>query len=563
MKKNMFFLVIVVTCVVSAPAAKPNVIFILADDLGYMDIAAYAAKVRGVDRAECYYETPHIDTLVDQGVAFSQAYANQLCSPSRAAILTGRYHCRIGMTTAWFDNIPNYYNQGQKTPEGYHPLDSNHGDNIQAEQAWNNAKVIHGLPSGSRLDQGWDEICIPEVLDEHRAAFIGKWHLGGGGVQGYTPADQGFHVLAHLDIGACQYFNWQRLWKPNTWTVWKSHKAIWDQPRFHGSWQSEIQPDEKYLTDRLTDLAVDYIRDAAKKPETPFLLYFSHFSVHTPIQARPQDIAYFTEKSTRGWNGQDNPTYAGMVKALDDSVGRIIETLKETDQTDNTIIVFFSDNGGLMPFTSNAPLRNGKAFLHEGGIRVPLIVYAPAVIKKPAWSDVPVHAVDILPTLAELSGKKVKHTIDGRSFATLLNDPANARGRYPVRPMYWHYPFNVGLDDPQTGLPLTPSSAIRQGDYKLIWDWHGRLSLFNLKEDLEEKHNLTEEKPELTSALFETLVSWLDQNVERRYFPTRNPDYNAEKDKRDYPFSDLRKELLGLTHEPGLDDRMGKNAGRP
>ena len=300
MKKILMFSVLSVLClgIVSLAADKPNIIFIMADDLGYMDIGAYAAKVCGVDRSDCYYETPNIDKLVDQGVAFSQAYANQLCSPSRAAILTGRYHCRIGMTTAWFDNIPNYYNQGLETPKGYHPLDSDHSDHIKAQQAWKNAKVIHGLPSGSPLDQGWDEICVPEVLTGYQSAFIGKWHLGGGGVKGYSPESQGFKILAHLDSGACQYFNWSPLWNAKSWDVWKSHEAIWEQPRVHGSWNSSFRPREKYLTDALTDVAVDYICNSAENPDQPFMLYFCHFSVHTPLQARPEDIEYFTNKST-------------------------------------------------------------------------------------------------------------------------------------------------------------------------------------------------------------------------------------------------------------------------
>ena len=225
--------------------------------------------------------------------------------------------------------------------------------------------------------------------------------------------------------------------------------------------------------------------------------------------------------------------------------------------------MFFSDNGGLTPVTSNAPLRNGKAFLYEGGIRVPLIVWAPGMIKKPAWSDVPVHAVDIFPTLADLGGHSVDHNIDGQSLVPLLRDPENSKGQYTIKPLYWHYPFNVKMDDPETGCPLTPSSAIRKGNYKLIWDWHGRLLLFNIKEDIGEKHNLAEEKPELARMLFQDLVSWLDQNVERRYFPIPNPEYDAEKDQRPYPFRDLRKEMLGLTKAPGLDDNMGKKSGRP
>jgi len=546
----------------SAGRRPPNIVFILADDLGYMDVAAYAEHQTGTPRSAMFYETPHIDALVDNGVSFSQAYGNQLCSPTRAALLTGRYHCRIGISNAWFDNIPNYYNQGLEPPNGYHPLDADHSDRITAQQAWNNAKVLQGLPAGSQLDQGWNEISMPEVLTDHTSAFVGKWHLGAAGVKGHSPGDQGFEVLAHLCTGGCRYYDYVQLWQPGTWRDWESHKAVWDQPRVQGSWNYLRESADKYLTDALTDLAVDYIRRQTKTPERPFFLNLWHFAPHSPLQARPEDIDYFSKKSTRGWHGHENPTFAGMIKALDDSVGRIMETLKETDQSNNTIVVFYSDNGSFMHYTSNAPLRNGKAFLHEGGIRVPLIIYAPNIINKPAWSDVPVHAIDIMPTLAELCGKEVKHDIDGKSFASLLNDPSNKQEKWKDKPMFWHYPFNVALNDPNTGMFLTPSSAIRKGDYKLIWDWHGRLELYNLADDIGENHDLSERQPDCALALFKELVDWLNMNVERRYFPTPNPEYDAAKDNRPYPFRDLVKEFLGRTAPLGQPDAMGKNSGR-
>lgn len=543
------------------PTRKPNIVFILTDDLGYMDVSSYAAHMRGVPRSDTYYETPYIDELVDHGVAFSQAYANQLCSPTRASLLTGRYHCRIGVTTAWLDNNLNYWNQGETPPPGHHPLDSEHRDNITTQQALLNAKVLLGLPSGQPQDQGWNEICLPEVLKDYESTFIGKWHAGGAGAVGYQPMDQGFKVLAHYDSGGSPHFDWRRHWNPRDWKHWPTHKAVHDQPRNQGSFPGE--PTSEYLTDCLTDLVVDYLADRAQRPNEPFLLYFSHFIIHGPWQAKQEDIDYFEKKPNRGWNNQDDPVYAGMMKAMDDSVGRVIGALRANGQLENTVIIFMSDNGGLGHRTSNAPLKAGKAFLYEGGVRVPLVCWWPGHIEGPAWCDVPVHCTDVFSTIADLAGATVPHRVDGQTLMPLLEDPKNRAGRYVRKPIYWHYPMNVGLNHPDTGLPLTPHSGMRKGDYKIIWDWHGKLELYNIAEDLSEEHDLSEQEPEHTRELFRELVTWLDNNVEARYFPKPNPDYQPEEDTRAYPFRDLRKELLGLTTPPGLPDAMGKNAGRP
>ncbi len=546
------------------PERKPNLVFILADDLGYMDVAAYAAKVRGVERSACYYETPNLDRLVDQGVAFSQAYVFQLCSPSRAAILTGKNPSRIGVTTAWFETLTNYYNQGLTPPPGYHPLDSIHFDSIKVPQAWQNGRVLQGLPSGQPMDQGWDELCLPEVLTNYDSAFLGKWHLGGAGVVGYQPKNQGFkEVLAYLDSGASLHYRWRPNWTPGDWTGWPGWSHIRNQPRAHGFYPLP-EPGSPYLTDALTDLAVDYIHGRTQTPDHPFLLYFCHYAVHEPLQARPEDIQHFEKKSTRGWNGQTNAVYAGMIKALDDSVGRVMQALRDTGQLDNTVIVFLSDNGGLMSSTSNAPLRDGKAFLYEGGVRVPFVVWWPKHYS-PAWCDVPVcAATDLLPTLAAVAGRAVPSTdqIDGESLLPLLTDPANSSGGYPVKPIYWSYPFNCALIDPETGLPLPPASSVRSGDYKLIWNWAGKLELYDVAHDPGEQHNLAAAKPERTLHLYRQLVEWLDQNVERRYLPTPNPEYQPHRDPRRllYPFRDLRQELLNLTNAPGLPNALDQNA---
>ena len=546
------------------PPQKPNIVFILADDLGYMDVAAYAAKVRGVERSACYYETPNLDRLVDQGVAFSQAYVFQLCSPSRAAILTGKNPSRIGVTTAWFETITNYYNQGLTPPPGYHPLDSIHRDLIKTQKAWENGRVLQGLPSGQPMDQGWNELCLPEVLTNYDSAFLGKWHLGAAGVVGYQPKDQGFKdVLAYLDSGSSVHYRWRSNWTPGDWTGWPGWSHIRNQPRAHGFYPLP-EPGSPYLADALTDLAVDYIHRRAQTPTEPFLLYFCHYAVHEPLQARPEDIKHFQNKSTRGWNGQTNAVYAGMVKALDDSVGRVVQALKDTGQLDNTLIVFLSDNGGLMGPTVNAPLRAGKAFLYEGGVRAPFVISWPKHFA-PAWCDVPVcAATDIMPTLAGLTESPIPASdkIDGQSLLLLLNEPANAKTGFSVKPIYWSYPFNCALIDPETGLPLPPASSVRSGDYKLIWNWAGKLELYDITKDISEQHNLAAAKPELALQLYRQLVNWLDQNIERRYLPTPNPAYQAKEDSRRllYPFRDLRRDLLNLTNAPGLPDAMDQNS---
>lgn len=547
---------------------KPNIVFILADDLGFMDLSSYAAKTLNVHRDSTFYETPNIDRLADEGVAFTQAYGNQLCSPTRAAVLTGRYSFRIGISNAHIPVTTNAYNQQEEALPGHLQLDSNHSDPIDEERAYDNAKVLTGLPSGLEVDKGRDEICLPEVLESYNSAFIGKWHLGNSGTIGYQPDDQNFESLMYFDSGGCPYFDWEKYFKPGTWKENDVFKAIWDKPRKYGFTDTDYE--HEYLTDALTQRAVDYIEERAENPKKPFFLYLSEFSIHGPWQAKAEDIAYFENKKTRGWNGHDNATYAGMVKSLDESVGRIRDVLEKTGLIDNTIIVFMSDNGGVASttangpiYTSNAPLRAGKAHLYEGGIRVPLIIWDPSQKKKGQWCDVPVHSIDIFPTISEFTNSSYSHEIDGQTLSPLLADVSNKNKTYQKKSIFWHYPFNVIWTDDVYNLPLTPKSAMRNGDYKLIFDWHGKLELYNLKDDIGEKNDLSLEKPELTKSLFKELIDWLDNNVEARYFPVPNPEYNASIDKRPYPYKDLRKEMLGIDKKAGLPDNYGWNSLKP
>ena len=513
---------------------KPNIIFILADDYGFMDTQAYAQHMLGTARDSMYYETPNIDRLIEGGVAFDQAYANQLCSPTRASILTGKYPARLGFTV----------------PEGSYAHDViDHHDNITIEQALMNGSSNTALPSGAGPDNGWDEITIAEALPDYHSAFIGKWHVGGHGAEGYTPADQGFEPLAWCDAGASVYFDWRDRWNQ------KSTTALPNIPQ--KEWQLGDAGEGtglEYLTDDLTEQAIRYLDQRSQIKDQPFFLYFCHFAVHGPWHAKENDISYFEDKPTKGWNGHKDARYAGMIRGLDESVGRILLKLEETGLDENTLVVFMSDNGGIdrkiTPngiITDNFPLMGGKACLTEGGVRVPLVFRWKGKLEGGSWCNVPVDCNDIFPTLVEAAGYDPKphydkeEGIDGRSLMGLLNDVENDNNSYTRNTRYWHYPFNVIYNNPYDGLPLTPHSAIRDGDYKLIFDWHGRLGLFNLAKDISETDNLVKEMPDKTNELFKKLMEWLKSEVKPTYWPSPNPEYKIENESRKVPYVDLVK----------------------
>ncbi|AJR04503.1 sulfatase [Siansivirga zeaxanthinifaciens] len=534
----------------NGPKPKPNIIFILADDFGYMDTQAYAAHTLGVSKNLMYYETPNIDRLVSEGVAFDQAYANQLCSPTRSSLLTGKYAARLGFTTATPERAT-YYNQNLPVPEGSYAHDViNHSDNIKIEMAWLNGSSNTALPSGAAPDNGWDETTIPEALTDYNSCFIGKWHLGGHGAKGYTPLDQGFdEAPAWFDAGASKYINWRSIWNNRSKSRFPNAPQDYNYVGNGGE-----ETGKNYLTDDLTQHAIRYIEKQSKSTEQPFFLYLSHFAVHGPYEAKKEDVDYFKNKKTSGWNNHKDEYYAGMIKALDNSVGRILDKLQELGLDDNTLVVFMSDNGGIDyrvtpngKITSNYPLTGGKACLTEGGIRVPLVFRWKGTIAKGKWSHQVVDCSDIFPTLIEAAGYnpgfdyQKENSIDGRSLFGLLNDVDNKKNSYKRNTHYWYYPFNVIYNNPYDGLSLTPHSAIREGDYKLIFDWHGRLKLFNIGKDISETNNLAKQMPELTNRLFDKLMAWTKENVKSTYWPKLNLNYNLEKDVHDVPFVDLLK----------------------
>ncbi|WP_139959698.1 sulfatase [Flavicella sediminum] len=529
-----------------AKVDRPNIIFILADDYGIMDSQAYANKFTGIHPSEMFYETPNIDRLVSEGTSFSQAYANQLCSPTRASILTGKYAGRVGFTTAMPPRAT-YYNQKKPVPKSYYVHDVfEHKDPIKIEQALLNGISNSAIPTGSAIDGGKDELSIAEALKDYHSGFIGKWHVGGFGAKGYQPKDQGFEPLAWFDAGGSAYFNWKGAWNNRTNKMFPKVAAEALEIGHSGK-----ETKQKYLTDDLTVQALNFIEERAKIKEKPFFLYFSHFAIHTPYQGKAEEINHFEAKKTKGWNGHKDPVYASMIKSLDRSVGEILNKLKELSIEENTLVVFMSDNGGIdaeitpnNKGTNNDPFLGGKACVTEGGIRVPLVFKWKGKVQEGKWIDVAVDCTDIYPSLLEAAGYNSKkivrdNKLDGESLIALLSDVENKKKTYKKSTHYWHYPFNVIYNSPYEPMALTPHSAIRDGDYKLIFDWYGRLYLYNIEKDPFEKNNLVTKRPELKEALFAKLMLWLTENIDKRYWPAINKDYKPQNEAREVPFVDL------------------------
>ena len=462
----------------SPATVRPNFLFILVDDLGWSELGSYGSRLA---------ETPNLDRLAASGIRFTDAYAScPVCSPTRASIMTGKYPARLNIT----DWIP-----------GSDPKDKKLLGTVDREE----------LPL--------EEKTIAEALREHgyKTFFAGKWHLGS---DGFFPEDQGFDINQgghHIGQPPGGYY------------------SPYSNPKL------EDGPEGEYLPDRLTDETIRFMENSAGDP---FLAFLSFYTVHTPIQASRRHISKYEQKAAQAeyrdpeyipeHDGstkqfQDNPAFGSMVEAMDENVGRLMDKLAELELDKDTVIIFTSDNGGLSTLfpgreapTSNLPLRAGKGWCYEGGIRVPLIIRMPGIKRGIRESDIPVISMDFYPTVLELAGLPLlpDQHMDGQSLAPFLRE-----GREPDRDaIFWHYPHYHGS-------AWTPGAAVRAGDWKLIKFYEKeKVELYNLKEDIEEKNDLSGKNPDKTRELLNLLHKW--QESTGALMPEPNPDYHPEDEGR-------------------------------
>ena len=459
-------------------AVKPlNFVLILVDDLGWMDLGCQGSK---------YYETPNIDRLADEGIRFTDAYAAcAVCSPTRAAVQTGRYPARLGVT----DWIRSRFQGGaipsdKKNPSGF--------------TGGRNRKYL--VPQNALWMES-SEMTIAEMLEPagYISCHVGKWHLG---ADDWYPQKQGYK----FNYGGCDYGQ-----PPNYFDPFNNPKHRHPMIR-EGIPHLPGRKKGQYLSDREADEAVAFIEAHKDKP---FFLNMDNYAVHTPIQAKPSVTAKYEAKPK---TLQKNSKYAAMVESVDDSTGRIMDALKKHRIENRTVIIFTSDNGGLLGPTNNAPLRSGKGYAYEGGIRVPLIIKWPGVIKAGPQSKDPVTSVDYLPTIAEAAGVSLsqERKIDGVSLVNHLR--SNKNNSLTRESIYWHFPHYRHAPGPY--------SIIRRGPWKLIKFYEGKRELFNLDNDLGEKNNLANKMPEKVESLDIELMKHLKSIGAK--IPRLNPEYKAK-----------------------------------
>jgi len=471
MKKIQSFFTLLLSVIVlfhcQVPGPPPNIILIVVDDMGWSDLGCY-----GND----FHETPNIDRLAENGIRFTNAYATcPVCSPTRASILTGKYPVNVNIT----DWIP-----GRQFGVG-----------LEKDKKLKVPEFAHEL--------ALKELTIAEKLKEagYQTAHIGKWHLGG---EGYLPENQGFDINVagdHRGSPASYFYPYG------------------DPAGRHVPHLQEGGREGEYLTDRLVSEAIQYI---SKHAEDPFFLYLPFYTVHIPIQGKPDKIRKYEEKTGRVPSRWDNPDYAAMVESLDENVGRLMNELKELKIDENTFIILTSDNGGLSvfegkntPATINYPLKAGKGYIYEGGIREPMIIWYPPLIKEGFVSDEVVTSVDIFPTIMELASLDRQNT-DGVSIMPAIRGQSLPDDRV----FFWHYPHYSN----QGG---TPAGAVRKGNYKLIEFFDdGHLELYDLENDVGETRDIKNEYPTIAGELYDLLKGWQEQTKAK--MPERNPVYEGD-----------------------------------
>lgn len=493
--------------VVSA-VQPPNILLILADDVGYADINAFAAHLRGTPIEQHFRETPRIDQLAREGMMLKQFYVSSVCTPTRASLLTGKMANRMGMWDAFATTKTTFKNTKKPVPEGAHIFDYDPWD------VSGNARTDRGVSvplAGTALH---DVKTIPQGLEGYHSVFIGKWHIGGHEVPGYQPQDHGFdETLAYFDSGGSSYY---RPFKANATGKW----AITGP---------DLDPPQDYLSDDIAQrVGVFLEKRATQHAQEPFFLYVAHPAAHTPIQSRSDDEAYFAKKKGEAkWLDPVSPKYAGLLKGMDRSIGDILDILDTLNLAENTVVIFLSDNGGLPKETNSLPLRGGKSMQYEGGIRVPMIVRWPGKIKAGSTSNVPSDVTDIYPTLMEIAGAdyqdfKNDPTSDGETLTPLFSDPDNQKGHYKRTEFYQFY-GKMGYKGHHN---FATWATLRKGDYKLHYDYHGKVELYDMAKDISESDNLAAKNPELARSMLIQLTDWLKANCHPVYLPQANPEFD-------------------------------------
>ena len=461
---------------VTAPG-ETNFVFFLVDDLGWTDIGCFGSS---------FYDTPNVDRLAASGQRFTNAYAAcPVCSPTRASIMAGKYPARMA-TTDYF---------GAAQPGGWR-------------------RNTQHLPASYEDRLAHEEVTIAEALKESGYAtfFAGKWHLG---PEGHWPESQGFDVNQG-GITRGGPYGGKRYFSP------------------YGNPRLEDGPEGEHLPARLAAETVKFIEE---RQDEPFLAYLSFYSVHTPLISR-EDLKekYKARKAERGlkaeWGEegsrkvrhvQEHAVYGGMVEAMDLAVGEVLDALERLGLAEDTVVIFMSDNGGLSTSeghpTSNLPLRAGKGWIYEGGIREPMVIRWPGVTDPGTVCEEPVTSTDFYPTMLEMAGLPLRpeQHLDGVSLVELLEE-----GEAPAREaIYWHYPHygNQGS---------APAGAVRAGDWKLIeWYEDGALELYDLSTDIGEAKDLAAEHPEKAQELHAKLVAWRAETGAR--MSSENPSFDPEK----------------------------------
>jgi arylsulfatase A-like enzyme len=455
----------------AGPQRKPNIVLLYADDLGWTDLGCFGSG---------YYETPNLDRLCSEGVKFTDAYAAAAnCAPSRACMLTGQYVPRHGVYTVG----------------GKRRFDTN-----EKLLKWHERKLLAPENPGGIAPE---KVTFAEALKAvgYTCGMFGKWHLGG--QKGQSPQEQGFDKAVVMVRG---HFNFNTNPPP-----------------------PEKPGPEDYLSDYLADQALLFLDE---NRDGPFMLYLPDFLVHVPLEAREQTIEKYRNKEPVAGHG--NPVYAAMVESLDYSFGRVIGRLDELGLTDNTLVLFFSDNGGVGSaenrglnkggkITSNYPLRGMKGMLYEGGIRVPMIGRWPGVIEAGSVCGEPVHGIDLFPTFLDVANAAPAQdqVLDGESLLPLMSGEAEHLKRTDI---FWFMPgYLPGRQ--------APANVIRSGDWKLIESFEDEtLELFNLRDDIGETKDLSAEMPEKVQELHEKLKQWREETGAE--VPPRNPDFDPANEGR-------------------------------